>query len=340
MKLDENLVLGDMIHVDNVTVWPAYLATPPALAREYATLQEYQAAALVEVRETGARSGGGTPGATHVGEVSGQVNRLVVENKGDQAILVLAGTLLRGGKQDRMVAQDFIVQPHTTAPVDAFCVEHGRWQASRAGRQTGGHFEVAACEATFHTRTAAKYGRGQQEVWDRVANETRQGGAGSATGTLMSLIDDSAADGEKRRKTIRSILLDALRTLSLKNNPPCGFAYAVAGKVRELRVFQNPLIFQRHIEALVNTVAIEGDLSQREALRSGRKPDLSPGDSQKVLELYKTVETQKPEVRRTETGTANAYLRGPHYSGSKTYESEADAAAAAIPVTQSWQANA
>ena len=42
------------------------------------------------------------------------MNTLVIENKGDVPIYVLAGTVVKGGKQDRQIGQDFIIEGKKT----------------------------------------------------------------------------------------------------------------------------------------------------------------------------------------------------------------------------------
>ena len=57
-----------------------------------------------------------------------EVNRLVLINKSRRPLLLLAGEIVTGGKQDRVVGKDRIVPPQSE-PVDfsVFCVEPGRW---------------------------------------------------------------------------------------------------------------------------------------------------------------------------------------------------------------------
>jgi len=57
-----------------------------------------------------------------------EVNRLVLVNNSKHPLILLAGEVVTGGKQDRVVAKDRIVPPESD-PVDlsVFCVEHGRW---------------------------------------------------------------------------------------------------------------------------------------------------------------------------------------------------------------------
>jgi len=62
-----------------------------------------------------------------------EVNRLVLVNNSKHPLILLAGEVVTGGKQDRVVGKDRIV-PAESDPVDlsVFCVEHGRWTESSA----------------------------------------------------------------------------------------------------------------------------------------------------------------------------------------------------------------
>src|SRR3954464_12322420 len=60
-----------------------------------------------------------------------QVNQLVLVNNSKKPLLLLAGEIVTGGKQDRVIGKDRIV-PAESDPVDlsVFCVEPGRWVAT------------------------------------------------------------------------------------------------------------------------------------------------------------------------------------------------------------------
>jgi hypothetical protein len=62
---------------------------------------------------------------------SAEVNRLVLINNSKRPLLLLAGEVVAGGKQDRVIGKDRIV-PAESDPVDlsVFCVEPGRWVAT------------------------------------------------------------------------------------------------------------------------------------------------------------------------------------------------------------------
>src|SRR5439155_26998487 len=59
------------------------------------------------------------------------VNQLVLINRSKRPLLLLAGELVSGGKQDRVMGKDRIVPAGAPLlPLEVFCVEHGRWSGS------------------------------------------------------------------------------------------------------------------------------------------------------------------------------------------------------------------
>src|ERR1700704_1308461 len=93
-----------------------------------------------------------------------EVNRLVLVNNSKHPMIVLAGEVVTGGKQDRVVGKDRIV-PAESDPVDlsVFCVEHGRWT------ETSEKFDThASVMLQPSVRMKAMADQNQQKVWDEV----------------------------------------------------------------------------------------------------------------------------------------------------------------------------
>ena len=86
---------------------------------------------VVVVAEAGSLQGLIRPGSTIPRTLAAEVNRLVLVNNSERPLLLLAGEVVTGGKQDRVIGLDSIVPPHS-GPIDlsVFCVEHGRWVAA------------------------------------------------------------------------------------------------------------------------------------------------------------------------------------------------------------------
>ncbi len=83
-----------------------YLSLEEALAQEKILITEFSEAASQAPDPTGRN--------TEQLIIDGaRVNTLFVENISADTIIILGGELIRGGKQDRMIAQDFMLPPHS-----------------------------------------------------------------------------------------------------------------------------------------------------------------------------------------------------------------------------------
>jgi len=100
---------------------------------------------------------------------TGDVNNLAIENLSDEEVYVQSGDIVKGGRQDRVLALDLIVPPKSgRIPIESFCVEQGRW-SGRGGEKVA---EFNSSEKTLNSKElkiAAKHRASQREVWDKVA---------------------------------------------------------------------------------------------------------------------------------------------------------------------------
>jgi hypothetical protein len=123
-------VLGP-IRNGSLTVFPV-VASKSYATGQFLTLDEGFRSGEVVVTEYGNIRGlvrrNVTPAAQ---QDRAEVNRLVLINNSKRPLLLLAGEIVAGGKQDRVIGKDRIV-PAESDPVDlsVFCVEPGRWVAS------------------------------------------------------------------------------------------------------------------------------------------------------------------------------------------------------------------
>jgi hypothetical protein len=98
-----------------------------------------------------------------------QVNQLVLENHSDRPLLLLAGEIVTGGRQDRVIGKDRIVPAHgEPIALGVFCVEPHRWTGDSE------YFKpMNGLMAQPSVRLRAMASKNQQEVWDEV-NRTRE----------------------------------------------------------------------------------------------------------------------------------------------------------------------
>lgn len=159
--------LLDPVTYENLTIFPV-VSTQQADTSDFVTLDEALASGDVVVTEQGdyirrtregiAQTMPPRPGA--------QVNQLVLVNRGKRPLILLAGEVVSGGKQDRVIGKDRIVPMGAPPlPLDVFCVEHGRW--------TGASDKFAAAKMMAHPSVREKVAveQNQAQVWAAVRGE-------------------------------------------------------------------------------------------------------------------------------------------------------------------------
>ncbi|MFB0509805.1 MAG: ARPP-1 family domain-containing protein [bacterium] len=92
-----------------------------------------------------------------------QVNKVRVQNGSKYYIFGLAGELILGAKQDRMLKEDVLIPPFSRwIEIPVYCTEHGRWTEQTRTFQSRGLI------ASGLLRARAKMTESQAEVWDGV----------------------------------------------------------------------------------------------------------------------------------------------------------------------------
>lgn len=142
-----------------------------------------------------------TPGivavdTTYIFDEHASVNNLFIENISSDTIIVLGGEVIQGGKQDRMIAQDFLVPPHSgKVDIAVYCVEHGRWDGT-----VSLHFDVTVGFAPNSVREATVIDEEevvqevppsqQAAVWKEVAELQEEAKIPSSTSALVEVMED------------------------------------------------------------------------------------------------------------------------------------------------------
>jgi len=208
---------GEPVLAHNLAVVPLF-TKKAAPYDEYLVLEEAQAAKAVKVAETR----------------GGQVDRLLVKNQDtdQRPLYLLGGEVVLGGKQDRMVVNDTVVDPSSTRVVEVRCVEQGRW--------AGADLTFHSSEAVAHPdlRKAALF-KGQGEVWNEVARKSSVSQVSSATGTFRRVLQDKAV-----RERIKGYL-DELQAKLPRSERLTGLAVAINGNLELVDVFDSPRLYAK-----------------------------------------------------------------------------------------------
>jgi len=187
------------------------------------------------------------------------VNELTIQNISREEVYVQSGDIVKGGAQDRMMAVDLILPPHSgRIPISAFCVENGRW--SKRGSEEVTVFNSSAnVIAGRELKLAAKNAESQGEVWRQVAvaqdklsanTGTRVNGAASPTSFQLALENKQVqASADSYVKALGSILDGKTDVI--------GYVFAINGKINSADVYASSSLFKKLWPKLLQASAIE-----------------------------------------------------------------------------------
>lgn len=245
-----------------------------------------------------------------------EVNRLVLVNNSKRPLLLLAGEVVTGGKQDRVIGKDRIVPPESD-PVDlsVFCVEPGRWVAANgkadftAGRAGGAMGGIVASPSV---RASAMGAKNQQEVWDNVNKSKREmadvlvmNRAPSAAAPEVSSTSSYARVMENKdvQKQVDSVALPVQRDYEsvihqLRDKNAVGVVVAVNGEIVWADIFASTQLLQKYWPKLVRSYATEAVITRAKAAQVSTK------EAQKFLDTldarHETSDIEPGVYRQTE----------------------------------------
>jgi hypothetical protein len=273
-KPESDWRLLEPITYENLTMFPvvsssgydtsAFLTLEEGLSRGEVTVREQGAETLIRNRGDGRSIPPGYSGPS--------VNQLVLINHSKRPLLLLAGELVSGGKQDRIIAKDRIVAPFgDPLPLDVFCVEHGRWS-------TGSSFNEARTIVHPSVRENAAINGKQTDVWAAVtagSNVSSRMASPSAAPRVSSADISETVTVEAQTQSYKKIYesrrvgtsVDAVvaemqrrfrrETSGLKGERVVGVVVAYGGEVAWSDIFASSELFDAYWNKLLRSYAVE-----------------------------------------------------------------------------------
>jgi hypothetical protein len=287
--------VGAPVRHENLTIFPV-ISDQQSSTDEFITLDEGLRSGKVTVTEIGAQNESAPPANRQENvnqaqrnrinapnqaqqqvqqrvNLGGQVNRLTVTNNSGKILVLIAGEIVVGGKQDRIVANDCII-PSTgkAVPIDVFCVEHGRWHQRAAGRDADGKFVAAeGVMAAPKVREKAQAKKDQSSVWNEVSEKVSKNGVTTSTGTLNSVYEDGSV--KRKLDAYESALKGRFSSANI-----VGAVVAVGEKIVTADVFANAHLFHAYWPKLLRSYSLEA-ISSSETVRQ----EVSSSDAQAFL---------------------------------------------------------
>jgi hypothetical protein len=250
---------------------------------------------------------------------SARVNNLVLVNNSSRPLILLAGEIVTGGKQDRVVGKDRIV-PAESDPVDlgVFCVEPHRWVEQSTKFDT--HASVMAQPSV---RKKAMVDKDQQQVWNEVNNAKSNmtanakaaaptaggGGGGDASfGYAMRELDATSSYAGARSNAVVQKQVEAITEpmqksyesliRQLRNQNAIGVVVAVKGRIVWADLFASSSLLSKYWPKLLQSYAAEA------LTTPGEHRDVSVKEAQQFLDnwqaRHETVDSEPGLYRQRE----------------------------------------
>ena len=223
----------------NLTIF--LLQSEDTIPRNYLTLEEAMEQKKIVLHETG-----------NVGELS-------ADNNSSDYIFIMAGDLVRGGKQDRTIGEDIVLAPgYKRAPIKSYCVEEDRWGprgSEPLAYFTSSHHMLNNKALKVAVRIEQSQDRVREEIADfhsRMNNQMNEDVTNEISPTSLLL----TLENEKIKDSIAEYV-DALLTAFEDKNDVTGFAFFINGKISTVETFGNAALFRMMQRKLLEAAALE-----------------------------------------------------------------------------------
>jgi len=227
LSVDEPLVHG------NLAVYPVSLPGGGQKLGDILTLDEAMGTGKFKIAEL---------------EEGAEVNTLQVQNNTGKNVMLLAGEIVRGAKQDRIVSYDAVVPPGDRYDVACFCVEAGRWT------EVSDRFSYKKEMAPGAIRATAQGNNDQGMVWSEVSK------VNAATGNVNESDALTASYNDPKFKEKVAEYEKAFAAMA-KDEDVVGVVVWSEGKIKAGDIFANHDLFAKMWPRLLTSYAMDAALS-------------------------------------------------------------------------------
>ena len=226
---------------ENLTLFP--LVGPVSTYSGYALLDEAIRSGRVKVQE----------------KDGGEVNTVRMKNTGKTYVFGIAGEIVSGAKQDRMLQDDVLLPPGSGwLDVPVYCTEHGRWAGTSMSFGTKGYL------VSGKVRERAARTQSQEEVWAEVDAAHEGLGVTTPSRAFAKVYEDKAAQEQAQP------YYDKLDRLPELCPGALGVAVAVGSRIVCVDAFGSPALFRKMWPKLLRSYVIDA-MQSRPAGKIGQK---------------------------------------------------------------------
>lgn len=244
-----------------------------------------------------------------------EVNELMVENvSGQYDVFIQSGDIVKGGKQDRVLAISIIIPARSgRVSIEAFCVESGRWE-KRKGEDAHQFSSAEERIVSKDLKVAANGQRSQQDVWKNVAEAQKKLSANTGVDVTANASGSSlqlALENSKVTATTDEYVAK-LASLIRGKSDVIGYAFAINGEINSADIYVSNHLFNKLWPRMLKAAAVEA------VGESNRSSVNAPAPKPAAIQGFLN-EAEKGEAKqRTTSGKSKVVIRDS--DGNAVYE--------------------
>jgi len=282
-ELEKDFMVNKPSTHEHLAIYPVFRKTSIDI-EDYITLDEAQKSKVIVITE----------------RESGSVPVVVIRNTGRKPIYIMAGEIIIGGKQDRMISFDVLIPSGKEVEVTVRCVEHGRWHGKSA------EFKSGAAVGGKGVRSALQF-KDQQDVWNEVSRACEKAEVTSSSGTYNAILSS-----EEVERKIQSYL-NAMEK-GLNDDDIVGMIMALNGEVICVDIFANPKFFSKVKEKLLKAYVLD-------AISTDITSKNTPG-KEDILAFFDELKVAKTEELKKYKANCNYELESDELIGNESRDDE------------------
>lgn len=219
-----------------------------------------------------------------------RVSDLLVRNDSRHPVFLMAGQILLGGRQNRIVREDSLLPPDSAAyEVPVYCGEKERWAGEKED------FRGAGGLVNQELRGLAAKGASQGEIWGSIDRQLSDAKARAPTRSYQEIYAS-----EPVRRDVEDVI-DRLKRVP--GGRTVGAVTCAGGRLLSCDLFEDPELFARLWDKICRAHAVDGYMGGyiRESWRRSDEPDA--GDVNRFLR-----DVLDARMTRTDTPAAGSAL--------------------------------
>jgi hypothetical protein len=204
------------------------------------------------------------------------VSELCIENLSEnEDVFIQAGEIVKGGKQDRVLACSTIVPPKSgKLPIGSYCVEQGRWR-SRGSEAVTNFSNSNNLVSSNELKIAVLHSSSQQQVWQEVGDMQKSLNSRLDTNVCSSVSPTSlelALDNDLVKEAVKEYE-DKLSSIFVQHDDLIGFAFAINGKINAADIYTSRALFRKLWPKLFRACSVEA-VAKMEKRKSVEVPSI------------------------------------------------------------------